>query len=233
MSGGRKDSDVWRDHTVRRPRIAEAPKSGNAEAEFGQDEQDGQSVGNAEVVGGMLQMISKPVSDVDLALPEVAVRVDRLKLAKRIWRGVAEDGTEFGCELERPLKHGEVIWQSAVVRYVVRQEEEAVLEISLQIAASAAAGIGWAVGNLHLELMSEPGRLLTPDDRAARQLLERIQVPFRETRAVFRPGRFARGESTVIAAAAGKDAKAAVDASRGVDASAGVVAVELGQSHKH
>jgi urease accessory protein len=156
----------------------------------------------------MLQMISAPVSQPDAALPEVGVRVERLKLAKRIWRGVAEDGVEFGCELERPLKHRDVLWQSATARYVIRQEEEAVLEISLQMAASAAAGVGWAVGNLHLELMSEPGRLLTPDDKAARQLLERIQIPFRETRAVFRAGRFARGE--VVAAA-----------------------VELGQSHKH
>lgn len=152
-------------------------------------------------------MISKPVTDVNLALPEVAVRVERLKLAKRIWRGAAEDGTEFGCELEKPLKHGEVIWQSEAARYVVKQEEEEVLEISLQVAPSAAAGIGWAVGNLHLELMSEPARLLTPDDKAARQLLERIAVPFRETRAVFRPGRFARGETAK--------------------------AVELGRSHKH
>jgi len=170
----------------------------------------------------MLQMISKPVSEVDLALPEVVVRVDRLKLAKRLWRGVAEDGVEFGCELERPLRHGDVIWQSAAGRYVIRQEEEAVLEISLQVAASAAAGIGWAVGNLHLELMSEPGRLLTPDDKAARQLLERIQVPFRETRAVFRPGRFARGEVAKMAEA---NAETPMTSGAGVD--------ELGQSHKH
>lgn len=163
----------------------------------------------------MLQMISAPVSDPNVALPEVVVRVDRLKLAKRLWRGVADDGTEFGCELEKPLKHGEVIWQSTAARYVVRQEEEAVLEISLQVAPSAAAGIGWAVGNLHLELMSEPTRLLTPDDKAARQLLERIQVAFRETRAVFRPGRFARGETAKVIAAEG------------------VATVELGQSHKH
>jgi len=163
----------------------------------------------------MLQMISKPVSEVDMALPEVAVRVERLKLAKRLWRGGAEDGVEFGCELEKPLGHGDVIWQSATARYVVRQEEEEVLEISLQVAPSAAAGIGWAVVNLHLELMSEATRLLTPDDKAARQLLERIQVSFRETRAVFRPGRFARGETAKAVAAEG------------------VAAVELGQSHKH
>ncbi|ATC65139.1 urease accessory protein UreE [Nibricoccus aquaticus] len=170
----------------------------------------------------MLQMISKPVSDVNLALPEVAVRVERLKLAKRLWRGAAEDGVEFGCELERPLKHGDVLWQSAEARYVIRQEEEAVLEISLQVAASAAAGIGWAVGNLHLELMSEAGRLLTPDDKAARQLLERIAVPFRETRAVFRPGRFARGE--VVKTTEATVATPMISAA-GVD--------ELGQSHKH
>ena len=179
-----------------------------------------------EVVSAMLRMISAPVVQPDISLPEVAVRVERLKLAKRLWRGVAEDGTEFGCELERPLRHGEVVWQSGTARYVVRQEEEAVLEISLQMAPSAAAGIGWAVGNLHLELMSEPGRLLTPDGKAARQLLERIQVPFRETRAVFRPGRFARGEIPVAKAeGSGKMDTGAAGANER--------AVELGQSHKH
>ena len=174
----------------------------------------------------MLQMISAPVNAPDPALPEVAVRVARLKLAKRIWRGMAEDGVEFGCELERPLRHGDAVWQSGTARYVVRQEEEEVLEISLQMAPSAAAGIGWAVGNLHLELMSEPGRLLTPDDKAARQLLERIQVPFCETRAVFRPGRFARGETSVSKAeGSGKMDTAAAGANERT--------VELGQSHKH
>ena len=158
----------------------------------------------------MLQLIQAPVTQPDLALPEVAVTVERLKLAKRIWRATAEDGVEFGCELETAMKHGDTLWQTAETRYVVRQEAEAVLEISLAIAPSAAAGVGWAVGNLHLELMAEPGRLLTPDERAARQLLERIQVPFRETTAVFRAGRFARGEAAVA-----------------------TTAVELGQSHKH
>ena len=75
------------------------------------------------------------------------------------------------------------------------------------------------MGNLHLELMAEATRLLTPDDRAVRQLLERILVPFRETRAVFRAGRFARGETLV--------------ATTKTDSVGGVVAVELGQSHKH
>lgn len=55
-------------------------------------------------------MILKFVSDVDLVLLEVVVWVDWLKLVKWIWWGVVEDGIEFGCELERLLKYGEVIW---------------------------------------------------------------------------------------------------------------------------
>jgi urease accessory protein len=168
----------------------------------------------------MLQLIQAPVTQPDLALPEVAVKMDRLKLAKRVWRATADDGQELGCELEKPLKPGDTVWQSAQARYVIKQDTEAVLEISLQIAPSAAAGIGWAVGNLHLELMAEPTRLLTPDDKAARQLLARIQVPFAETTAVFRPGRFVRGEVS---------GKLQTDRTM----KEAPIADELGQSHKH
>src|SRR5690348_10710849 len=108
----------------------------------------------------MLQIVHASVSSPDPALPEIAIRADRLVLAKRIWRGTAEDGLEFGFELETRLTDGDVVYQSAGARYVVRQIPEAVVEISLVIAPSAAAGIGWAVGNLHLELQAEPARLL-------------------------------------------------------------------------
>lgn len=140
-----------------------------------------------------MQLINAPVAAPNSTLPEVALKVERLTIAKRLWRGTAADGTEFGFELEKPLKHGDAFWQTAVARYVLQQEPEAVLEVSLEIAPSAAAGIGWAVGNLHLELQSEPTRLLAPDEPAVRQLFERLQVPFKPTTAVFRPGRFARG----------------------------------------
>jgi urease accessory protein len=157
--------------------------------------------------------VVKPLLDADPALPEVAVRVDRFKLVKRLWRGVAEDGTDFGFEVEKPLHDGDVVHRSEKARYVIRQDPEPLLEISLAIAPSAAAGIGWAIGNLHLELMAEPSRLLTPDDKATRQLLERLRVPFKEITAVFRPGRFARGESSVSTSSPPDQ--------------------ELGQSHKH
>jgi urease accessory protein len=141
----------------------------------------------------MLQLIHFPLELTDPTRAEVALRVERLTLAKRLWRGAAEDGTEFGFELEAPLKDGDVFWQTPAGRYVVRQIPEAVVEISLEVAPSAAAGIGWAIGNLHLELSAELTRLLAPDEPAVRQLLDRLKVPFKATTAVFRPGRFARG----------------------------------------
>jgi urease accessory protein len=144
----------------------------------------------------MLQLINAPLVSPNPALPEVAMSVERVTVAKRIWRGTAADGMEFGFELERPLRHGESFWQTDKTRYVIAQQPESVVEISLEVAPSAAAGIGWAVGNLHLELCAEPTRLLALDEPAMRQLLERLQMPFKSTVAVFRPGRFARGAAT-------------------------------------
>jgi urease accessory protein len=153
-----------------------------------------------------MQLISAALASTDTSLSEIPVQVERLKLAKRLWRGTATDGTEFGCELAAPLRDGDTIWQTATARYVIRQPTEAVVEISLDVAPSAAAGIGWAVGNLHLELSAEANRLLALDEPAVRQLLDRLKVPYKQTTAIFRPGRFVRG----------------VQSSH-----------ELGQSHKH
>ena len=144
----------------------------------------------------MLQLVQATVPSPDTAKPEIALRVDRITLAKRIWRGVAEDGTEFGFELATRLIDGDVVFESVGARYVVRQIPEPVVEVSLEVAPSAAAGIGWAIGNLHLELQAEPTRLLAPDEPAVRQLLERLKVPFELTTAIFRPGRFARGNAS-------------------------------------
>ena len=157
----------------------------------------------------MLQLISAPVVQPDPALPVVELRVERRTVAKRLWRGAAVDGAEFGFELSTPLKHGDTVWQTDAARYVIAQEPEAVLEVVIgNLPASATAGIGWAVGNLHLEFSSEATRLLTPDEPAARQLFARIQIEFNPTTAVFRPGRFKRSVTAPL-----------------VD--------ELGPSHKH
>ncbi|MEO5959915.1 MAG: urease accessory protein UreE [Opitutaceae bacterium] len=142
----------------------------------------------------MLQLVRSPVSQSNPALSEIPLLIDRLTLAKRLWRGGAADGAEFGFELTAPLKHGDTFFQSTTARYTIAQQPEPLVEISLAVAPSAAAGIGWAIGNLHLELAAEPARLLAPDEPAVRQLLSRLKIPFAATTAIFRPGRFARGE---------------------------------------
>jgi urease accessory protein len=111
----------------------------------------------------MLQLIQAPVAEANVSLPGILLRVERLTLVKRLWRGVADDGKEFGFELTAPLKHGDTFFQDATARYTIQQQPEAVVEIALDVTPSAAAGIGWAIGNLHLELSAEPTRLLASD----------------------------------------------------------------------
>jgi len=140
-----------------------------------------------------MHLIHSALTTIDGTLPSIALRADRITLAKRLWRGTAEDGTEFGFELAAPLRPGDTVWQDGRSRYVVYQIEEPVVEIALDLPPSAAAGIGWAIGNLHLELAAEPTRLLAPDEPAVRQLLDRLKITYRSTTAIFRPGRFSRG----------------------------------------
>lgn len=140
-----------------------------------------------------MHLITQALVSPHMMLPAVPFRVDRLQLAKRLWRGTASDGTDFGFELESPLQHGDTFFESASARYTIEQIPEPVVEISLEMNPSAAAGIGWAVGNLHLELAAEPTRLLALDEPAVRNLLARLKVPYRPVTAIFRPGRFARG----------------------------------------
>ena len=110
---------------------------------------------------------------------------------KRLWRGAADDGTEFGFEVESPLNHGDTVWADDRVRYIIRQAPEPVLEIPLDVTADAAAIMGWAVGNLHFPIEAQATRLLAPDDPGLRQTLERLGIHYHEIREVFQPHRFA------------------------------------------
>ena len=139
-----------------------------------------------------METINAPLEAPDRALPEIAVRADRATLGLRSWRAVADDGVEFYFELAVALRHGAAIFQSHTARYVIAQRPEPLLQISLELPASAAAGIGWAIGNSHLELAAEPGRMLTPDTPETRALLDRLKVEYSSAHEVFRPGRFSR-----------------------------------------
>lgn len=134
-----------------------------------------------------------PATEVEAARarPETAIRVDRQKLARRLWRGAADDGVDFGFEVEVALRHGDVVWATPSARYVIRQSAEPLLEISIDVPADQAAVIGWAVGNMHFVIEAQEKRLLAPDDSGLRQALDRIGIAYRATSAVFQPHRFA------------------------------------------
>jgi urease accessory protein len=138
-----------------------------------------------------MNLVRSALNSPQAGLPEVAIRADREKLGKRLWRGAADDGTDFGFELEAPLSHGDVVWTAAQANYVIRQQSEPVLEIPLDVSPEAAAVIGWAVGNLHFAIEAQSTRLLAPDDPGLRQSLDRLGVHYHEIVEVFQPHRLA------------------------------------------
>lgn len=137
-----------------------------------------------------MHLVHAPLAAADSGPPAVAIPVDRRQLARRRWRGTADDGAEFGFELEEPLADGSVVAATPFVRYVIRQSPEPVLEIPLDVPADAAAVIGWAVGNLHFPIEAQADRVLAPDDPGLRQALDRLGIHYHEAQAVFQPHRF-------------------------------------------
>jgi urease accessory protein len=118
--------------------------------------------------------------------PRVALHPDRLTLAKRRWRGVAEDGREFGFDLERPLRDGAIVFETESAVYSISQQAEEVFEIAVHDPMQAAR-VGWMVGNLHFPIAIENGVVLAPADPAVRQLLEREHIHYAAARKVFHP----------------------------------------------
>jgi urease accessory protein len=114
------------------------------------------------------------------------LEVERRQFLKRRWRGAAEDGTEFGFDLESRLRDGCVVFRSESADYVVRQLPEEVWEIPLGSAEQAAL-VGWRIGNLHFPVEVTAHSLRVARDPAIRQLLEREGWPFASVTAVFNP----------------------------------------------
>lgn len=126
-------------------------------------------------------------------LPIVRLHAERLILAKRRWRGVAEDGSEFGFVLGTPLTHGTPFYSNTTVVYSIEQKPEPVLEITLIPKPAAVARLGWTIGNLHFPIQVTDEIVRVPDDPALRALFERQSIPFTETVSVFLP--FAQAHS--------------------------------------
>lgn len=134
-----------------------------------------------------MQLIHDHLHDVSPALQRVPLPVDRLTLAKRRWRGTAQDGTEFGFDLEYALADADIFHTTDTAAYTIAQLAEPVLEVSLADDASTAARLGWLIGNLHFQLEIDGATIRVADDPALRQLFEREHIHFHECEAVFRP----------------------------------------------
>ena len=123
--------------------------------------------------------------------PRIRLAVDRMTLAKRRWRGVAEDGAEFGVDLDAPLPDGAAVFQCGTAVYVLAQRYEPVLEVrkaecGMQNEAEAAR-LGWMIGNLHFQIEITGDVVRVVDDPAVRQLFEREHIAFTACMRVFKP----------------------------------------------
>lgn len=122
-------------------------------------------------------------------LPEdnqITLSAERRLFLKRRWRGEAEDGTEFGFDLESRLTDGCVIFHHNGNDYIVRQLPEVVYEIPIT-SPDQAALVGWKSGNLHLPAQILPDCIRILHDEAMKQLLERERWPYTEPEVVFTP----------------------------------------------
>jgi len=120
----------------------------------------------------------------DIVIP---IRALRETLAKRRWRAVAEDGQEFGFDLDHILNHGHFVSTEGSKYYAIEQEPELVLEVALGTDISMAARRAWLMGNLHFPVQITTDVIRVADDSAVRQMLEREHIEYVATTAVFCP----------------------------------------------
>lgn len=117
---------------------------------------------------------------------QVLLVAERRQFLKRRWRGVAQDGTEFGFDLESRLHDGGVIFQTGEKDYVVRQEHEMVYVVR-PATVDEGALLGWKIGNLHMPVEITGGEIRAMHDPAVRQLLERDGWIYEERTLLFNP----------------------------------------------
>ena len=133
-----------------------------------------------------LEVIRGPLDRPQSGLPGIELSADRFTLAKRRWRGRAANGREFGFELDRPLRHGDIFLQTVSHSYLVAQAVEPVLRVLLTDPPQAAR-IAWQVGNMHLPVEVRGDCLYVEDNPILRSLLDREGIAFTAVSAVFQP----------------------------------------------
>jgi urease accessory protein len=141
-----------------------------------------------------MNLITNHLSREETEKQIVSHKVDRRKLAKRRWRGVADDGEEFGFDLPHPLKNGTPFHETESTRYQIKLTPENVLRIPFADQKQAAY-YGWMVGNLHFSADFEDTAVIAEDDPAVRQMLERNHIQHEKTTGVFEPVIVSHGHS--------------------------------------
>lgn len=117
---------------------------------------------------------------------QITLSAERRQFLKRRWRGIAEDGTEFGFDLDSRLVDGCVIFHQNGSDFIVRQLPEVVYEVALESPAHAAL-VAWKVGNLHLPAQILDGAIRVLHDEAMAQLLKREGWEHTEPDVLFTP----------------------------------------------
>jgi urease accessory protein len=135
-----------------------------------------------------MHLIQRMLAETSALPPErqIVLAVERRLFLKRRWRFHAEDGTEFGFDLETRLIDGCVIFHKDGSDYLVRQLPETVYQIPFESATHAAL-VAWKTGNLHLPAQLLDDAILVLHDEAMTQLLERESWRFSEPEVVFTP----------------------------------------------
>jgi urease accessory protein len=134
-----------------------------------------------------MEIIRGPLPPPAATLDKIPVPIDRYTLAKRRWRGVADDEREFGFDLDAPLADGAPVFQSDTAVYIIAQKYEPVLEVALGTDSPTAARLGWIIGNLHFQIEVIGTLVRVVDDPAVRQLFERERIAFTPCKRIFHP----------------------------------------------
>ena len=135
-----------------------------------------------------MNLITQALPQVPADLESIAVTVDRHKLARRRWRGVAADGMDFGFDVNEALSHGDCIHVTDTSAYLIEQSAEDCFLIALK-EPKEAAWIGWMVGNLHFKAAFSGAGVLVQDDLAVEQMLDREQIHYHRVKRIFQPSK--------------------------------------------
>ena len=135
-----------------------------------------------------MHLIQRMLAESSQLPPEqqVTLSAERRLFLKRRWRATADDGTEFGFDLDARLVDGCVILHANGLDYIVRQVPETVYRIPFESPAHAAL-VAWKTGNLHLPAQILDDAILVLHDEAMTHLLKREGWKFSEPEVLFSP----------------------------------------------